>query len=50
MVSLVALTLILDCLLATQLFNMFGRLTQIAINLVAITTILGGVKRATGYS
>lgn len=29
---------------------MFGRLTQIAINLVAISTILGGVKRATGYS
>lgn len=30
--------------------TMFGRLTQIAINLVAISTILGGVKRATGYS
>lgn len=29
---------------------MFGRLTQIAINLVAVATILGGIKRSTGYA
>lgn len=29
---------------------MFGRLTRIAIDLVAITTILAGIKRSTGYS
>jgi hypothetical protein len=29
---------------------MFGRLTRLAIDLIAISTILAGIKRSTGYS
>jgi hypothetical protein len=29
---------------------MFGRLTRLAIDLVAISTLLAGIKRSTGYS
>jgi len=29
---------------------MFGRLTRLAIDLVAISTILAGVKRSTGFA
>lgn len=29
---------------------MFGRLTRVVIDLVAISTILAGVKRATGFA
>jgi hypothetical protein len=29
---------------------MFGRLTRLAIDLVAISTIIAGVKRSTGFA
>jgi len=29
---------------------MFGRLTRIAVDLVAISTIIAGVKRSTGFA
>ncbi|RSH78165.1 uncharacterized protein EHS24_002624 [Apiotrichum porosum] len=29
---------------------MFGRLTRLAIDLVAVATILAGIKRSTGYA
>jgi len=29
---------------------MFGRLTRLAIDLIAVSTILAGIKRSTGYA
>ncbi|GMK54356.1 hypothetical protein CspeluHIS016_0109420 [Cutaneotrichosporon spelunceum] len=29
---------------------MFGRLTRIAIDLIAVSTLLAGIKRSTGYA